>query len=184
MPGGGQRIPERPKRLRSSQPECLRYCIGGSARIVAGLLIGLIFVSIGTLCVVAIVGKLFQSAETDFLGRCLGFLLGLVFMGVGWLSWYVGFCTPEWMTLDRGQRTATKQVGVLYFRRMTCVSLLDFTEVSIFPSPNELSAGERFEVALTGPGERRFSLGDVTLSYDLAREFGEEVATFLGLPLL
>ena len=73
---------------------------------------------------------------------------------------------------------------MLCFRRFATAKLADFTEVSIFPIPITLFVPERFEVALTGPDERRFSLGQVTLSYELAREFGEEVATFLGLPLL
>ena len=185
--GGGGPTPVRPKRLRSSQPECLRYCVGGMARTLGGLVIGLVFTASGVFGVVAIVSQLLNSADADYWGRGLGFLGSLLFVGVGCLSWYIGFCTPEWMSFDRSQGVVTKQIGVLYFRRMTRVSLLDYSEISIFPISNDwkrLTLPSDFEVALTGPNERRFPLGQVTLSYDLAREFGEEVATFLGLPLL
>lgn len=188
--GGGDPTPVRPKRLRSSQPECLRYCVGGMARTLGGLVIGLVFTASGVFGVVAIVSQLLNSADADYWGRGLGFLGSLLFVGVGCLSWYIGFCTPEWISFDRTQGVVTKQIGVLYFRRLNKGPLCDFTEVSVRPirygasGTADLRADILFEVELTGPRDQRFQIGRVSLSYDLACEFGQEVATFLGLPLL
>lgn len=102
----------------------------------------------------------------------------------------VGFCmirwtlvSPEWLVVDRKHGLLTKQTGVLGFRRFANASLPEFSEVSIFPVTNKWQSRDDFDIALTGPHDKRFLVGRVTMSYDLACEFGQGVATFLRLPL-
>ena len=77
----------------------------------------------------------------------------------------------------------TKRTGILGIHRFAKASLSEFSEVSIFPVTDKWQSRDDFDIALTGPNDKRFAIGRVTLSYGLAREFGQEVATFLGLRL-
>lgn len=195
--GGGPPQPERPKRQRSRDPDCARYVSGGVARIVVGGLFGLPFFCGGILCLATFVAVLLGFAEDQpdfsgvkwFIGMLAFVTLGLAHTTVGFLMLRGAVCSPEWIVIDRLHGWVRRQTGVLFFRRVANESLDKFTEVSIFP----ISATWRdnifsnsttlFEVALTGPTGIRFPIGRVTLSADLAREFGREVATFLNLPL-
>lgn len=101
--------------------------------------------------------------------------------------WYVGFCTTEKVTIDRERGIVTKQSGVLCFRRVTNAPLGNLSEVSLLRCGTDQAADRKeeivFDVALTGSQVPPFILGRVTFSAELAREFGQEVATFLSLPL-
>ncbi len=195
--GGGPPQPERPKRQRSRDPNCARYVSGGIAQAVFAFLIGLACFSGGlfvlTIFVAGSVGLMRFETELSGLKWCLAIALAMT-IGVGHTAWgflmlNAAFRSSEWIALDRFHGSARRQKGVLFFRKIANESLAKFTEVSIFP----ISATWRdsilahcdpmFEVALTSPRDTRFPVGRVTLSYGLAREFGQEVATFLGLPL-
>ena len=189
MPGGPAG-PERPVRKRSRNPDCVGYRPSEVWKLFIVLPFGLVFASTGALCLYGTVTIVLSEVVDRYLDFGFWFgLLGITTIGVGHATAGLGmlyfvFWCPEWLSIDRKLGVVRKQIGVLGFRRFATAKLADFTEVSIFPIPITWFARDRFEVALTGPNERRFPLGDVTLSYDLAREFGEEVATFLGLPLL
>ena len=188
MPGGPAG-PERPVRKRSRNPDCVGYRPSEVWKLLIVFPFGLVFTLTGTLGLCAAANCLLMIAENYSDYRYWLGILGVAVIGIGHAAAGLGmlyfvFLCPEWLSIDRKLGVARKQIGVLCFRRFATAKLADFTEVSIFPIPITLFVPERFEVALTGPDERRFSLGQVTLSYDLAREFGEEVATFLGLPLL
>ena len=187
MGGGGPKA-TRPMRKKSRNPDCA--CFGPSGVVFFGLPFGLVFTATGALCAYGAIAIFLSEVVDRYFDFGFWFgLLGITAIGLGHATGglgilYVILLRQEWLTIDRKQGVARKQTGVLCFRRFATATLAEFTEISIFPIPITWFARDRFEIALTGPNERRFPLGEVTLSYDLAREFGEEVATFLGLPLL
>ena len=189
--GGGVPQPERPKRQRSRDPGCARYVSGGVAHFLGGSLFGLPFFCGGLLCLATLIagllglsGPLPDNTLANRIIGCLGMLLiGSAHAIVGFLMIRWAFVSPEWLVIDREHGVLTKQTGVLGFRRFAKPSLSDFSDVSIFPVTSKWTVRENFDVALLGPNDIRFSIGRVTLSADLAREYGREVATFLNLPL-
>jgi hypothetical protein len=194
---GGPPQPERPKRQRSRDPNCARYVSGGIVLAVIVFLLGLTCFCGGlfvlTIFFAGLVGLFKLDAELSGLKWILAMMtlmaIGLAHVVGGFLIVNQAFRSPEWIALDRLHGSVRRQKGVLFFRKIANESLDKFTEVSIFPISatwrDSISAycDPMFEVALTGPNEIRFPIGRVTLSYDLAREYGREVAKFLNLPL-
>ena len=195
--GGGPPQPERPKRQRSQDPNCARYVRGGIAQAAFAFLIGLVCfcggVFVLTMFVAGSVGLMKFETELSGLKWCLAIVfcmtIGVGHTAIGFLMLNAAVRSSEWIAIDRLHGSVRRQKGLLFFRKVTNESLDQFTEVSIFPisatwRDSILAHGDPvFEVALTSPCDTRFPIGRVTLSYDLAREFGQEVATFLGLPL-
>lgn len=187
----GRAVPERPHRKRTRNPDCARYVSGGVAHFLGGLLFGLPFFCGGLLCLVTLVagllglsGPLPENTFANWVIGSLGMLvIGLAHSTVGFLLIRWAVISPEWLAIDREHRLLTKQTGVFGFRRFAKASLSEFSEVSIFPVTNKWQCRDDFDVALTGPHDQRFPIGRVTMSYDLAREFSQELATFLHLPL-
>lgn len=194
---GGPPQPVRPKRRRSRDPNCARYVSGGMVQAIFAFLLGLVCFCGGMFVLTIVVaGSLdLMKFETELSGLkwCLAvafaMTIGVAHTFGGFLMLNAAFRSSEWIALDRLHGSAWRQRGVLFFRKTANESLDKFTEVSICP----ISATWRdsilapcnplFEVALTSPRDIRFPVGRVTLSYDLAREFAQEVATFLGLPI-
>ena len=176
-------VPERPTRVESDEPDCLEYVNGGFSRWLFSLF-GILLFGGGILCLVTVCGGLRTDDSPLGVGAIVSLLsLGIVHAGVGGSILWYAFGTAEWVRIDRCQNSVSKQTGVLCFRRFANGSICDFSEVSIFPVHYKWQRREDFDVALTGPNDKRFPLGRVTLSYDLAREFAQEVGTFLSLPV-
>ncbi len=187
MPGGPP-SPSRPARKRSRNPDCAFFRSPGIWGWFFILPFGLIFTLTGTLALYVAVRSIPMVVESYSDWRFWIGIFGITIIGVGHAACGLAilhsvFFGPEWLTIARQQGVARKQSGVLCFRRKATAMLKDFTEVSIFPMVEKWFERDSFEVALTGPQDKRFPIGRVTLSYDLAREFGKEVATFLGLPI-
>ena len=187
--------PARPVRRGSRNPEVARFVTDGIPQMLFTIIAGAVFLLSGGFFVVApmnTISRFFANSEEgigDWTSTAFVASTGLCGMLIGALVLVVGMARGEWLTIDRLHGIATKQTAILCFRRMATGSLGDYTGVSVFAISTtwreraSLGNGDLFEVVLTGPNDKRFPLGRVTLSYDLAREFAQEVASYLGLPL-
>lgn len=192
--------PERPRRKRTRNPDCVRYVSSGILRFVFGVLCSLTLICGGLVCLAPLLTFLGESnfsavsSTVDESNRIvdgppiwrLGIGIGLLVVSLMLL--HLAACSAEWTTLDRGKGIMTRQTGLFYCRHITEEPLERFNEVSIFPISGKwrgmtLPSDTVFEVALTGAQDKRCLIGRVTLSHDLAREVAQEVATFLSLPI-
>ena len=177
---GGDEVPERPTRKDSDDPDCVLFVTGGYSRLFL-CVFGLPFTFGGLLALVTTVREFQGSLVTAGVVSLLA--LGIAHTSVGCGILWVAFCSSEWIRFDRLHGLVTKRTGIRGLHRFSKASLSDFSEVSILPVANKWQSRDDFDIALTGPDYKHFPIGRVTLSYGLAREFGQEVATFLGLPL-
>lgn len=193
--------PERPRRRRTRNPDCVSYVTSGLVRFVFGVLCSLTLICGGLVCLAPLLRSFLGEANfvavpstVDESSRMvdgppiwrLGVGIGLLVVSLMLL--HLSACSPEWTTLDRGIGIVTRQTGLFCYRRIIQDSLARFDEVSIFPISRKwrgmtLPSDTVFEIALTGPQDRRCPIGRVTLSHELAREVAQEVATFLSLPI-